>query len=270
MLNSAIYRGWVNHQRLKPKPHGFRYQVFMMYLDLNELPSLFSNMRFWSYGKRNIAYFNRADYYGDASKPLKDEISDLVKTATGHAPRGAIRLLTNMRYFGYCFNPVSFYYCFDANNENLQAIVSHITNTPWGEDYAYVHDLTAENHHEKSTKNGVIHVFKLDKNFHVSPFMPMDIQYDWAFKLEQDQLFIHMKNFQKQVDLSTINLNPVEIFSATLALKKSPLTEKSLNWLLIKYPFMTFKVVAAIYWNALKLYLKRVPFYAHREHLNKG
>lgn len=225
----------------------------MMYLDLNELPTLFNKMRFWSYGKRNIANFNRADYYGDATKPLKDEISTLVKTATGNAPRGDIRLLTNMRYFGHCFNPVSFYYCFEADNQKLQAIVSHITNTPWGEDYAYVHDFNHANHQEKSTQNGVIHAFKLEKNFHVSPFMPMDIQYDWAFKLEQNQLFIHMKNYQQEA----------EIFSATLALHKSELTEQSLNWLLIKYPLMTLKVVAAIYWNALQLYLKRIPFYAH-------
>lgn len=253
MTNSAIYTGWVSHQRCSPKLHHFRYKIFMMYLDLNELPSLFNNMRYWSYGKRNIANFNRADYYGDSTKPLKDEISTLVKTATGNAIRGDIRLLTNMRYFGHCFNPVSFYYCFEADNQTLQAIVSHITNTPWGEDYAYVHDLYNANYQEKLTKNGVIHAFKLEKNFHVSPFMPMDIQYDWAFKLEQNQLFIHMKNLQHQI----------EIFSATLALQKSELSEKSLNRLLIKYPLMTVKVVAAIYWNALKLYLKRIPFYAH-------
>ena len=253
MTNSAIYTGWVSHQRCSPKLHHFRYKIFMMYLDLNELPSLFNNMRYWSYGKRNIANFNRADYYGDSTKPLKDEISTLVKTATGNAIRGDIRLLTNMRYFGHCFNPVSFYYCFEADNQTLQAIVSHITNTPWGEDYAYVHDLCNANYQEKLTKNGVIHAFKLEKNFHVSPFMPMNIQYDWAFKLEQNQLFIHMKNLQHQI----------EIFSATLALQKSELSEKSLNRLLIKYPLMTVKVVAAIYWNALKLYLKRIPFYAH-------
>lgn len=253
MQNSAIYSGWVSHQRSAPTPHHFKYKVFMMYLDLNELPSLFNKMRFWSYGRRNVANFDRADYYGDATKPLKDEISTLVKTATGSAPRGDIRLLTNMRYFGHCFNPVSFYYCFEADNQTLQAIVSHITNTPWGEDYAYVHDLGNANYQEKLTKNGLIHAFKLDKNFHVSPFMPMDIQYDWAFKLEHNQLFVHMKNFHHQV----------EIFSATLALQKSELTEKSLNWLLIKYPLMTLKVVAAIYWNALQLYLKRIPFYAH-------
>ena len=241
-LQSAIYTGWVSHQRLQPKLHGFKYRLFMLYLDLEELPRLFKNNRLWSYLKPNLAYFRRQDYLGPADQPLDVCVRDLVEQQTGSRPLGRIGLLTHCRYWGMCFNPVSFYYCHDQSGK-LQAIVSHITNTPWKEKFAYVH----------AVEDDTALLFKLKKDFHVSPFMPMDIEYQWQFSLPADTLSVHMQNWQQSQAM----------FYATLKLQRQPWQANTLNRLLLSYPWMTAKVVVAIYWQALRLWLKKIPFYSH-------
>jgi len=250
-VNSAIYTGWVRHRRFLPVAHSFRYRIFMMYLDLDELPGLFRRRWLWSVGRRNLASFRRADYLGDAGKPLKQAVSDLVAQETGHAARGPIRLLTNMRYFGYCFNPVSFYYCLEADGTTLQAIVADINNTPWDERHAYVLDYSKKPAQAMALAG--LQRFQFSKDFHVSPFMPMNIEYDWAFGQPQQQLNVHMRNLMEDG----------RMFDATLQLARQPLDGRSLAWVLLAYPFMTFKVILAIYWQALRLWLKGAHFFSH-------
>src|ERR1700733_2144973 len=172
-MHSRIYKGWVEHRRTAPREHRFRYRLFMLYLDLAELPGLFDGTPFWSSAKPALAWLKRSDYLGPPELSLDEAVRCLVAQRTGRRPQGAIRLLTHLRYFGIRMNPVSFYYCFDAAGGKLETIVAEITNTPWDERHQYVLEVDAA--------HGRLKRFEFDKAFHVSPFLPMDMRYEWSF-----------------------------------------------------------------------------------------
>ncbi len=247
-MNSCIYEGHIRHRRFNPVRNAFRYRIFFMFLDLAELPTVFAGRLLWSTERVTIAYLRRRDHLGDPKAPLHRAVRDLVEDQLGKRPIGPIRMLTHLRYFGYCFNPVSLYYCYDELDHHVETIVAEIHNTPWGEQYCYV---LGEDHNEHPMSGWKR--FQFGKNFHISPFMDMDIWYDWRFREPGTSLNVHMMNFEKGEKL----------FDATLTLKRREITGRGLNRVLLTYPLMTLKVTTMIYLQALRLFSKGTPFFVH-------
>jgi DUF1365 family protein len=254
-MHSALYTGWVSHRRRAPREHAFRYPLFMVLLDLAELPTVFRGRWLWGVERRSLASFRRADHLaaqpGDEARPLETCVRELVEQQCGRRPDGPIRLLTHLRYFGYGFNPVSFYYCFDAADAEVVAIVAEVNNTPWGERQCYV--LDAAQGGAGAPGAAGVRSWHTAKQMHVSPFMPMDLQYEWRLSQPGQALAVHMR-CSRAGEL---------LFDATLALRRRPITGRVLAGTLLRFPWMTARVIVAIHWQALRLWLKGVPVHDH-------
>lgn len=246
-MKSALYTGELRHRRFAPREHAFSYRLFMLYVDLAELDEVFRRRWLWSARRPALAWLRRADYLGDPSVSLDQAVRDRVEGQSGVRPDGPIRMLTHLRYFGFSINPVTIYYCFDRDDARIETIVAEVTNTPWNERHAYV--LTQR----MNVAPGAARRYLIKKEFHVSPFMAMDFDYDWRFGAPGERITVHMQNLK----------NGQKVFDATLDLKRREITGAALARTLAAFPCMTAVVAVGIYWQALRLWLKRITFHPH-------
>jgi DUF1365 family protein len=258
-VRSRLYEGWLQHRRWQPRQHRFRYRVFMPYICLDELPQLFQHSRLWSAERRAPARFQRSDFLGDPQVPLDEAVRQRVVEAAGERPEGPIFLLANLRYFGFNMNPIACYYCFDREGDAVEYLVAEVTNTPWNERHSYVlvapglaRPGLARPDLARPGRDRWLRC-EFDKAMHVSPFNPMAMQYQWRSNTPGDSL---------RLGLAT-TVEGERVFAASLSLQASPWNSANLRRVLWRYPMMSGQVALAIYWQALRLFSKRVPFHPH-------
>lgn len=263
MLSSAIYEGKVRHCRHHPRRHQFDFRFFMVLLDLDELDQVFRGSWLWSASRPALCRFREQEHLveylgqGDLRQRLQRALAD-----RGFAESlGPVRLLTQLSFLGFSMNPVSFYYCYDPAGERIVAVLAEVNNTPWGEQHLYLVPSLADG--PRST----VRSEAIAKEFHVSPFMGQNMDYRMAFSAPGDQLAVKIENHERENhEQPHSGAKPRKLLDVTMALRRRSWSARALRRLLWVYPASSFQVFAGIYWQALRLYLKRIPFVPHPKH----
>jgi DUF1365 family protein len=240
--HSALYEGKVTHLRTETPSRRFEYRLAMCYLDLDEIDAVFSQHPLWSRRRGSPVQFRRSDYLGDPDMPLATSVRATISQET-HQPIGPIRVLTHLRTWGWCFNPISLYFCFDPSGTSLNGVVASVTNTPWRQRYDYVLPVNAAGSVD----------YSVTKSLHVSPFLGMEQRHRFVVGQPADRLDCTVESYQDER----------RCLRADLHLRRRRLDRRAMSHLLIGYPLMTWRVSSGIYAQAARLALKGATFHPH-------
>lgn len=290
-MNSGLYECQVLHARFAPQPHRFVYRIFLFAFDLDELPDLPRRAALFSVGRRNVYSFRDADFFPTTAAPHhpaaspapipdpQSEIPNLKSRVTAYAAAhgvdvagGRIVLVTLPRIFGYLFNPVSFYFCFDRTGRPAAAI-AEVTNTfrevkpfflgpaclvPQTQDpksetpNSEPQTPNSEPQPEPTGASAGVFRLRVPKHFYVSPFSDVDIAFDFTLRVPGERLSIQIDDY----------IGAERTLTSTLAGPRRELTTARLAWFTLKYPLLTLRIIALIHWHALRLWWKKVPWFA--------
>jgi DUF1365 family protein len=257
-LNSCLYKAKVMHHRLAPKDHRFHYEVFMFYLDLDEIDAVSKKLKFMGRNRFNLFNFRDKDHLQlprekpDASKNIRQHITTYLKENGVDIGDGRIMVLTNLCTLGYQFNPVSFYFCYDQQGQILCSIVEVCNTFLEMKPYFLAADTMEQGQFKLNT----------EKYFYVSPFIDMDTNFDFDLHIPGEKLQVKIDDYDKEGK---------RFFISTLSGVRKPLTDANLLLYFFSFPLITLKIIGLIHWQALKLWLKKLPYHKKEanQHLQK-
>ena len=253
-LTSSIYKGQVRHRRFSPKQHQFKYSLYMLCLDVKEVMA--NKLPGPIFGKHwyNPIRFVQQDYLKGEQTDLLTRIKNKITSLGGEYTGDRVSMLVQARCFGLYFSPANFYFCYQQNqngDEKCCYMLAEVSNTPWNQRHYYLVDFKEQNSTQQIS----------EKEFHVSPFMDLNMQYHWQVKppiVDGKSLLVHIENHRHEA------ISDSKLFDATLAMQKQSFSKRAILNIWLSLPFMTFKIVGGIYWQALKLFVKKIPFISYQ------